>query len=184
MADDQRLTPNFPQSVHDSLAELRRLSKAVKSRAEWQAVGRRATEEEQRLAIADHQPWMCAATSARTGLVCTAKRLLGMTVCLRHGGSVKRTRLAAANRLREATMPVLNRLIETAMQSENLNAQVKAAQHLLNAAGIGAEVEARIRSSRHRDRDEKVVVTIGFMGAPHDAPVTIAVPPTLEDPDA
>jgi len=61
-------------------------------------------------------------------------------------GSLKRTKVAAANRLREATMPVLNALISTAVQTDNLNAQVKAAQHVLNAAGIGAEIEAKIRS--------------------------------------
>ena len=73
-------------------------------------------------------------------------------------------------------MPVLNSLIETAMQKENLNAQVKAAQHVLNAAGIGAEIEARIRSSQHDSGGSRIQVNIGFLSHTDGKPLIVDAP--------
>ena len=99
-----------------------------------------------------------------------------MTCCRRHGGNLTKVKAKAAQRLREATMPVLNSLIDTATQTVNLNAQVKAAQHVLNAAGIGAEIEARIRSSHRDNSGNKILVSIGFLSQGDGQPVTIEAP--------
>ena len=178
MSDDTKaLAPKIPAKLVRSIAALRALASEVKSLDEWKRVGRYATPEEIAASEALRLPHHCVGHSTRHGLACTKSRILGATVCKVHGGSLTRTKKAAANRLREATMPVLNSLIDTAMQRENLNAQVKAAQHVLNAAGVGAEVEAKIRSSKRDSGGSRIQVHIGFLSTTTDgAPVTIDVP--------
>lgn len=172
--DSRALAPaDFPQSVRDSLAALRRLSRDVKSREEWLAIGRRATPDEIALAEAERQPHSCAATSIRTGLPCTKSRVLGMKTCRAHGGATKQAIAQAERRLREIVNPVLARLYELAMQSEHLPSATNAARDLLDRVGLGAVVQSRVRASM--GDGEKIVVQIGFLNPPAGAePVIIA----------
>ena len=56
-------------TVADSLADLRKLAKAVGSRDEWLEKGKRATPDEIALAETLRKPNDCSAHSNRTGLV-------------------------------------------------------------------------------------------------------------------
>src|SRR5688572_4984227 len=89
MADDSQFPARTSQSVHDSLTELRQLAKTAKSLKEWLAIGRRATADEVDLAETQRKPFHCSGTSLRTGLPCTKPRVIGMTVCRKHGGATK-----------------------------------------------------------------------------------------------
>jgi hypothetical protein len=57
---------------------------------------------------------------------------------------------------------VLNSLIETALQKDNLTAAVRAADSVLDRVGIGEVVEAKVRTSQKSD-DGRVIVQIGFL---------------------
>ena len=105
-----------------------------------------------------------------------------MTCCRRHGGNLTVVKAKAAKRLLAATMPVLNSLIETALQKDNLIASVRAADSVLDRAGIGEVVEAKVRSSQKSD-SSKVVVQIGFLtGMGGESPVIVV--PAKNDQDA
>jgi hypothetical protein len=158
MADEKALTP-----VHQSLAELRAIAKRAKSRHDPEL--RRATPEEIALAESQRKPHHCVAHSSRTGLPCRGTRVMGATVCPKHGGNLKRVKAKAQARLTEALMPVLNSLIKVATEGENENARVKASTDLLDRAEIGALVKAKVRASKKEKADTsgKVVVNIGFM---------------------
>src|SRR4051812_12344788 len=91
------LTRQFPAEVHQSLAELRAIAKAAKSRHDPQL--RRATADEIALAETQRQPNHCTGYSTRTGLPCSQKRALGGQTCLRHGANLPTVRAARERRL-------------------------------------------------------------------------------------
>src|SRR5689334_645835 len=104
--ETRALTPGeFPQSVHDSLAELRRIAKEAKSRDDPRL--RLATPDERALSESMRLPWHCAGHSSRTHLACTKPRVLGMTVCRKHGGAQRAVRAKAAQRLLAMVDPAL-----------------------------------------------------------------------------
>jgi len=161
MADDA-LTRTFPKSVHDSLADLRRLAREAKSLQEWRAIGRRATPDEIALAETQRKEHACRATSIRTGLPCTKPRVLGMTTCRKHGGATKHAIARAEQRLREMLDPVLERLYGLAMQDEHKPSAVNAARDLADRVGLGAVVQAKVRASSKQDSG-RITVNIGFL---------------------
>jgi hypothetical protein len=120
------------------------------------------------------RPTDCTGHSARTGLACRLSRVKGMTVCRRHGGSLTHVKAKAAQRLAAMVDPVLTSLQALALQRENLNAAFKASADL---AGIGAKVEAIVRTSQKgEETDRRITVNIGFLQGPNDQPTTIVVP--------
>src|SRR5215204_463049 len=132
--EDRALTAGeFSSVVHQSLAELRSIAKAAKSRNDPRL--RWATDVEIALAVSLQKPWMCSGHSSRTGLPCTKARIAGATVCLKHGASIKHVRAAATRRLQAMVMPMLERQRTLAMQSDNPTVAQKATTDLLDRAG-------------------------------------------------
>jgi hypothetical protein len=100
-----------------------------------------------------------------------------MNVCRRHGGSLTRVKAKAARRLAAMVDPVLGAMYENALQTDNPNAAVKAGADILDRAGIGAKVEAIVRTSQKgEETDRRITVNIGFIQGPNDQPTTIVVP--------
>lgn len=148
------------EAVAASLAELKRIAHAAKSRNDPKL--RRATPEEVALALTQRKDWMCTGISSRTGLPCEGRRLLGATVCTRHGAALKHVKAAAEQRLREAAIPMLRRVRKLAEQSEHLPTAYNAARDLLDRAGIGALVESKVQAAQ-KDTTSRVIVNIGFL---------------------
>jgi hypothetical protein len=167
--------PDFPASVYESLAELRQVAREAESRDDPRL--RRATDQEIALATTQHKEWMCSGHSSRTGLPCRKGRVLGMTVCRRHGGALKRVKAKAEKRLRAALMPVLESMIDVAVSGENENARVKAAGDLMDRFGLGEVVQAKVRSSKGNDGASRVNVVIGFLN--HTTPVQSEASPPV-----
>lgn len=155
----------FPPEVHQSLAGLRELSKRVKSRQEWEAVGRWATPDEIALGASQRLPWHCAGSSTRHGLPCTKARVAGMTVCRKHGGNTQHVRRAATRRLETMVAPVLGRMKDLAMQDEHKPTAYNASRDILDRACIGAPIEAKVRQSADggKPRSDKAQLHVGFM---------------------
>lgn len=166
------LTHEFPQSVRDSLAELRLMAKEAKCREDV----RRATPDEIALSETLRKPHHCVGHSSRTGLACRLSRVHGLVVCRKHGGSLKRVRANAAARLANMVNPVLNSMFKAATQDSNLAAAVKAGADLLDRSGVGELVQAKVRGSKHQGGDNRVVVQIGFLTNPDGQPLTIDAP--------
>jgi hypothetical protein len=154
--------------VHASLAELRDLAKRAKSLAEWKAIGRWATPEEIALAETERQPYHCKGYSSRNGLPCRLNRVYGMEVCRKHGGSIPVVKAKAALKMAGAVEPVIANMIHVATQTENLTASVKAGADLLDRAGIGEVVQAKVKSTQPRQPGEynpdAPSVYIGMLG--------------------
>ena len=165
--------PSRMQSVHESLAELRRIAKEAKSRDDPRL--RKATEAEIQLATTLLPPHACGRPSLRTGLPCVRPKGAGAPCCRVHGGALPSTRRAAERRLREASLQVVNAMIENATQTENRPAAVKAGSVILDKAGVGADIRAKIRSSQGSESG-RITVNIGFLSQPNGEPTTITVP--------
>lgn len=140
-----RRPDDFPPEVHASLAKLRTIAKAARSRKDpglrW------ASDDEIALAVSLLKPWMCGARSSRSGLPCERPRLAGATVCRTHGAGTKEARAAANRRLQAMVMPMLERQRQLAMQKDNLAVAQKATTDLLDRNGLGLLAEAKIRQS-------------------------------------
>ena len=165
-------TRTFPQSVHDSLAELRQIAKRAKSRED--PALRWATEDEIALATSLRKAWHCSGHSGRTGLPCEKARVLGTTVCVRHGAATPQVKAAIDQRLREMANPVLGRMFKLSMQDKHLPSAVNAGKDLLDRAGVGAVVDAKVRSAG-RDQGNKIQVVIGFLGTADQPAPTMLV---------
>lgn len=163
----------FPLDVHQSLAALRQTARTAKSRAEV----RRATAEEIALARTQRKPHFCVAHSARTGLPCEGHRITGSTVCIRHGGQLARVKARAAKRIASAVPTVIDSMVNIATQVKNLQAAQKAGADLLDRAGIGELVAAKVHSSTRDTTAHGIVVNIGFLQQPGSGePTTITIP--------
>ena len=104
----------------------------------------------------------CRATSA-AGVPCKLKAMPGGFVCRFHGGRTPRTRELAEDRLREMVHPMINRLRDLAMQTDDLNVAAKCVKDALDRAGIGALVQAKVRASMQASETGRVTVNIGFL---------------------
>lgn len=159
------LVRTFPPEVHESLAELRRIAKAAKSKDD--PLLRRCTPDELALAETLRKPYHCTGYSSRTGLPCTQNHLDGLQVCRRHGGSGKHVRRALLRRAATAAPALLDSQIARGLDiSKDGNAVgFKAAQDVLDRFGFGALVQAKVRASKKQDTaGPSVTVNIGFLG--------------------
>jgi hypothetical protein len=178
--------------VVESLASLRHAALVATSRHD--PVLRRATPEEIALAESQRKPNHCIAYSSRTGLPCTCARLLGSTTCYRHGASTKAARAAARARIDRAVMPAIGRMIALSKQNLHLPTAQKAAADLLDRAGMGDLVQAKVHHAT-KGGSGNVTVNIGFLSVsqtaqdalPTDLPTTDMVVDAerlLPEPDA
>lgn len=163
MADTLDVQRVFPQSVHDSLAELRRIAKAAKSKDD--PALRRATTDELALAETLKLEWHCTGHNSRTGLPCRRAKLSGLNVCRRHGGAAKHVKIAMGRRLMDASPNILESQIARALSTTDHATGHKASQDLLDRFGVGALVQAKVRASKRQEQSgAQVVVNIGFLG--------------------
>lgn len=162
MAETQALTRVFPPEVHESLAELRAIAKAAKSKDD--PLLRRATADELALAETLRKPTDCTGHSSRTGLPCTNPAMHGINTCRMHGASTKNARAAVRIRLAEEMPKLLQSQLTRALSTEDHAVGFKAAQDLMDRAGIGALVQAKVRASKKQDTaGPTVTVNIGFL---------------------
>jgi hypothetical protein len=106
----------------------------------------------------------CSARSARTGKPCRKWAIAGGTVCPTHGGSAGHVKAAARERLAAMVEPALDGL-QTALDSKELPAILKAAQLVLDRAGF---------------HPRSAVEVTGEDGGPLEVAATVAtLPPTL-----
>lgn len=153
----------YPPEVHESLAELRRIAKAATSRDDPNL--RRCTPDELALAETLRKPTDCRGHSSRTGLPCTNPAMQGISTCRMHGASTKAARHAVSVRLAEEMPRLLDSQLLRALSTDDHAVGFKAAQDLMDRAGIGALVQAKVRASKKQDQGgPSVTVNIGFLG--------------------
>jgi hypothetical protein len=122
-------------------------------------------------ALADaHQPRKCRAHSKSRKEPCRNWALPGGFVCKFHGGNAPQVKAKAEQRLREMVDPMLSKLHELAMQTDHLPTAVKAVTDALDRAGVGALVQAKVRSSTKDAAGSKVIVNIGFLTKANELP--------------
>jgi hypothetical protein len=151
----------FPPEVHSSLAELRTIAKTARSKDDPRL--RRATLDEIALARTLHKDWMCTKHSIRTGLPCEQPKRKHLDMCRKHGGALKRVQAKLERQLATLAPAMLVREQQLATQTENPTVAQKATADLLDRAGVGAVVQAKVRHS-HKEQTTAVVVNIGFLG--------------------
>lgn len=118
----------------------------------------------------------CTAHSARTGHPCNKWAIAGAVVCRTHGGAAPQVKAKAEQRLREMVDPMISRLHDLAMQTENPKVAAECVRDALDRAGIGALVQAKVRQSlKDRDSTSGVTVNIGFVAGAPIQPATIEV---------
>jgi hypothetical protein len=129
----------------------------------------------------------CKAHSARTGAPCKKYAIRGSTVCDTHGGSAPQVKAKAEQRLREMVDPMISRLRELAMQTDNPKVAAECVRDALDRAGIGALVQAKVKSADKDRSNSGITVNIGILSNnPHTAisPQTIDVAVLAEPDDA
>lgn len=128
-------------------------------------------------ALADaHQSRKCRAKSKRSQQQCNRWAIAGGFVCSFHGGKAPQVKAKAEQRLREMVDPMISRLHELAMQTDNLKVAGECVRDALDRAGIGALVEAKVRASHKQESHSAgITVNIGFLGSanPLDSPQVI-----------
>lgn len=77
----------------------------------------------------------CRATSSRTGLPCRRWAIMGGTVCPTHGGSIKRVKLSAQQRLAEMVDPALTSLAQLVQRADSDGIRLAAIKDVLDRAG-------------------------------------------------
>lgn len=166
MADERTRPEDFPEAVHQSLA---RLHAAVKVKGKdrkaalAQGLVRWATDEEIALAQLQRQPYHCVSTSRLTGLPCRNRAVMGATICRFHGAKREVVRAAIDDRLLKMAGPALREMYEMATAREHTRVKQDAAADILDRAGVGQLVEAKVRQSYRGQSNTGVTVQIGFL---------------------
>lgn len=162
---------DFPPEVHASLSELQQIAAQAKSKDDPRL--RYATPMEIALSELLRHPSHCIGHSKRTGLQCRAQAVTGHQVCMQHGARYTLAKKKAEERLQALQGPVLREMRKLAMLptdgktgAKTAMTKFKAAQDLLDRAGLGAVVEAKVRHSFGGRMASGVTVQIGFLTAP------------------
>ena len=125
----------------------------------------------------------CRAHSKRTGQQCQKTSIRGGTVCRFHGGSAPQVQAKAERRLRAMVDPMIDRLEQLAHQTDNPKVAAECVRDALDRAGIGALVQAKVRSSHRSEASTAgVTVNIGFLVQPDPTPPAIDALPITDDP--
>lgn len=127
----------------------------------------------------------CTAHSARTKKPCQRWAIMGANVCRTHGGAAPQVKARAEQRLREMVDPMISRLNELAMQTDNLKVASDCVRDALDRAGIGALVQAKVETAKQRGNGtvSGITVNIGFIAQP-ESPLdlqtidAVALPPS------
>lgn len=116
--------------------------------------------------VGAHESKKCRATSKRSGKQCGKWAMPGGFVCEFHGGKAPQVKAKAEQRLREMVDPMISRLHDLAMQTDNLKVASDCVRDALDRAGIGEVVQAKVRSSHTKQQatGSGITVNIGFIG--------------------
>ena len=113
---------------------------------------------------------LCHARSKTSGVQCKRHAIRGGTVCRYHGGAAPQVIAKAERRLRAMVDPMISRLEELALQTDNPKVAAECVRDALDRAGIGALVQAKVTAARAKANTTAsgVTVNIGFL-VRHDA---------------
>jgi hypothetical protein len=150
-----------PQSVRESLAALHQVAQKAKNR--FDPLLRKATKEELALAELLHVGNFCHAHSIRTGLPCRRKPVPGGAVCMKHGAQYKHVKAARDKRLEYMVGPAMAEMYKMAMAPKHTKVKREAAADILDRAGVGAVIEAKVRQSFRGVAATGLTVQIGFL---------------------
>ena len=118
----------------------------------------------------------CTATSKRTGKRCGAWALRGAKTCRVHGSATKKSKVAAARRIAEASGYAADLLVEfMADPTIDVKQRTNIAQDLLSRAGYSGKKELTLEVSSWEKHMEQVVVEYTVSAASDDASVEDAV---------
>jgi hypothetical protein len=118
----------------------------------------------------------CTATSKRTGKRCGAWALRGAKTCRVHGSATKKSKVAAARRIAEASGYAADLLVEfMADPTIDVKQRTTIAQDLLSRAGYSGKKELTLEVSTWEKHMEQVVVEYTVSAASDDANVEDAV---------
>ncbi|MGF6823289.1 glutamine synthetase adenylyltransferase [Microbacterium sp. ZKA21] len=84
----------------------------------------------------------CTAKAKSTGERCGNPVVPGATICRHHGGAAAQVQRRAGLRLMEVVDPAIATLVRVMVHSPNMSEQMRAADSLLDRAGIGRSGEA------------------------------------------
>lgn len=114
---------------------------------------------------------LCHARSKTSGVQCKRHAIRGGTVCRYHGGAAPQVMAKAERRLRAMVDPMISRLEELALQTDNPKVAAECVRDALDRAGIGALVQSKVTAARAKANASTasgVTVNIGFL-VRHDA---------------
>jgi hypothetical protein len=101
---------------------------------------------------ADH--WVVCKAKRSDGQPCRSPAIKGGRVCRVHGGSTRHIREAANKRIDELVMPAVSKLRVLMLRGESHAIQLKAAESILDRAGIVAE--------RKVELDNQVTISVSY----------------------
>ena len=83
------------------------------------------------------EPLRCTAKSKSTGKQCRNLPIVGVTVCISHGGSIPAVKAAAQRRMIALIDPAMDTLYLALYECEEWSQKVRAALGILDRAGMG-----------------------------------------------
>lgn len=117
----------------------------------------------------------CTATSKRTGLRCRAWALKGARTCRMHGSATRKARVAAAERIRQASGYAADMLVEfMADPKVEIGLRTKIAQDLLSRAGITEKHQLNLGMEPRNWDDVMAGVLVDIVPADDDANIVDA----------
>ena len=98
--------------------------------------------------------WLVCTAKRHNGERCKAAAIRGSNVCRVHGGMAGQVREAARKRLEELVMPSISTLRRIMLRGETDTVQLRAAEQILDRAGIVAKQEVAV--------DNQVSITVSY----------------------
>lgn len=110
--------------------------------------------------------WLVCRAKKSDGTPCKAPVIRGARVCRSHGGSTRHVKDAAAKRLDELVMPSISKLRTIMLRGETHAVQLKAAESILDRAGIVARQDVTV--------DNNITVTVAYADVVQEAKRVVA----------
>jgi len=104
--------------------------------------------------MAGTQGWLVCTAHRSDGSPCRAPVIRGARVCYKHGGAAGHVRDAARARLNQLVDPAISTVREVMLRGESHAVRLKAAESILDRAGIVAEQKVEV--------DNQVTVTVSY----------------------
>lgn len=98
--------------------------------------------------------WLVCTAHKTDGTPCKAPVVRGARVCIKHGAAAGHVRAAAYARLERLVDPAISTLRETMMRGESHAVRLKAAESILDRAGIVAEQKVEV--------DNQVTIKVSY----------------------